>query len=408
MKLNEVKRRTGLKHSTIRVYEDRGLVTPDTAERNGRLYREYSEEDVARLEVVSGLRKALFSIEQIKLMLEDPELIPALLVSHRKKVDALAEELEQLKASLDAIDTPPKSAAELNARLSETAVRQMPLPQADVHPRFRYLDELYPPTGREDARKLRLPPKVKFFTKTYFVVLPLILLMAVLLSRAFLRGSLGRRTIDVSHWGETLRFVCEDQTEEGETHTWTFREIGSKYSAVGPLAYLTMEKNAGGTIWTLRELRSYARDPELDLFGEALGQTERPTSPETSETVIVRTDEIDGSTYTYNGREQHSTSESARMIDEFIAGALAMDAPVTGKEIGRAILSGLLVVALGHLLYCGGRVYISLRLYWVRFTKMANAGYEAANFIEDTEHLYGPAENDIDLFPAERKDNRVE
>ncbi len=388
MKLNEVKRRTGLKHSTIRVYEERGLVTPDTAERNGRLYREYSEEDVARLEVVSGLRKALFSIEQIKLMLEDPELIPALLVSHRKKVDALAEELEQLKASLDAIDTPPKSAAELNARLSETAVRQMPLPQADVHPRFRYLDELYPPTGREDTRKLRLPPKVKFFTPLYFTLLPFILLAAVLLSVYFIRGGLGKRTVNLgiqSDYQLSL-YVLEEASDTTTGRVWEFHESSDKYTNYHnwDLATLDRSENKAGVTWRLKEQR-YPYDDAHTHY-------------------TTRSDYVDGRTvYRYDGKEEIQASRSAQRIDRFSSEILLLEQPVTGRQVLLGILSGLLVVAVGHVIFFGARVGISLNLYRARFTKMANAGYEAANFIEDDEHLYGPEKNDIELLPSDRE-----
>ena len=162
MKAQELSKLTGLKRSTIRTYEEQGLLAPDIEERNGRLYRDYSEEDVERLRVIVGLRKALFSMEQIKLMLDDPALIPALLESHKKKIKSLSASLAALEAALETIDTPPESAAMLTDRLEEAGAGTLSLPRADIAPHFRYLDERYPdpqtpyPDGTRSLRRLFL------------------------------------------------------------------------------------------------------------------------------------------------------------------------------------------------------------------------------------------------------------
>ena len=46
MKLKEVCEATGLTRKTIRLYEEKGLLVPQKEARNGREYREYSQEDV--------------------------------------------------------------------------------------------------------------------------------------------------------------------------------------------------------------------------------------------------------------------------------------------------------------------------------------------------------------------------
>jgi DNA-binding transcriptional MerR regulator len=63
MKIGEIARRTGMAASAIRFYEERGLLVSVGRGSNG--YRDYSEEDVERLERIK-IGKALgFSIEDM-------------------------------------------------------------------------------------------------------------------------------------------------------------------------------------------------------------------------------------------------------------------------------------------------------------------------------------------------------
>ena len=57
MRIKEAARRTGLTEKTIRYYENRGLVLPDTEERNGRTWRDYTEDHIRLLEAVAGWRR---------------------------------------------------------------------------------------------------------------------------------------------------------------------------------------------------------------------------------------------------------------------------------------------------------------------------------------------------------------
>jgi DNA-binding transcriptional MerR regulator len=76
MKIKEVTQQTGLPENTIRYYESRGLITPETQRRNGRTYHEYSQEDVEALGKILTLRRARFSIEEILLLQHQPEHLP--------------------------------------------------------------------------------------------------------------------------------------------------------------------------------------------------------------------------------------------------------------------------------------------------------------------------------------------
>ncbi len=72
MKMKEVIEKTGLTDRAIRLYIDEGLAIPSIAESySGRKSIDFSESDVERLKNVALLRKAGFSIADIKSMVDD-------------------------------------------------------------------------------------------------------------------------------------------------------------------------------------------------------------------------------------------------------------------------------------------------------------------------------------------------
>lgn len=72
MKIKEVIEKTGLTDRAIRLYIDEGLALPSIAESySGRKRVEFSDGDVERLKNVALLRKAGFSITEIKSMVDD-------------------------------------------------------------------------------------------------------------------------------------------------------------------------------------------------------------------------------------------------------------------------------------------------------------------------------------------------
>lgn len=67
MKIKEVMERTGLTDRAIRLYIDNGLTAPENQKSyTGRNNYDFTEEDVTRLQQIALLRKAEFSLEQIK------------------------------------------------------------------------------------------------------------------------------------------------------------------------------------------------------------------------------------------------------------------------------------------------------------------------------------------------------
>ncbi|WP_462418283.1 MerR family transcriptional regulator [Kytococcus sp. Marseille-QA3725] len=66
--IGEVAERTGLSHRTIRYYEEIGLVTPTARTEGG--FRLYSEEDVARLQLVTPMKPLGFSLDEMRELLD--------------------------------------------------------------------------------------------------------------------------------------------------------------------------------------------------------------------------------------------------------------------------------------------------------------------------------------------------
>ena len=141
MKLKEVCEATGLTRKTIRLYEEKGLLVPQKEARNGREYREYSQEDVETLREIATLRRAWFTMDEISRMQQDPEAIGEIFPQYLQWLEAQQQTLRQLLTAARAIDPQQvKSVAELSREMREA--EKMPLPQADIEPRFQYLDAL--------------------------------------------------------------------------------------------------------------------------------------------------------------------------------------------------------------------------------------------------------------------------
>ena len=142
MKTKEVCQRTGLTRKTLLLYEAKGLYHPKKVYSGGREYREYTEENVRELRDIATLRRAWFTMEEIRQMQEEPETVGdiferyyAWLLAQREELEALLRAAEDLRRSGDV------SRERLVERLSRPA-EQMPLPPSDIHPHFRYLDEM--------------------------------------------------------------------------------------------------------------------------------------------------------------------------------------------------------------------------------------------------------------------------
>lgn len=68
MKMKEICEATGLTERAVRFYVQEQLVMPHTQRRGGRTWLDFSETDVERLRAIAVLRKAGFTIEEIRSM----------------------------------------------------------------------------------------------------------------------------------------------------------------------------------------------------------------------------------------------------------------------------------------------------------------------------------------------------
>lgn len=142
MKIKDVSQQTGLSKKTIRFYEAQGLLSPEKSCQNGREYRTYSEENIQQLFDIATLRRARFSVDEIRRIQTRPEEIPTIFTTYRDRLRTEQKPLDRILSVADTIDSESlTSAQELIDRMEHVSV-EFPLPKVDIHPRFRYLDEL--------------------------------------------------------------------------------------------------------------------------------------------------------------------------------------------------------------------------------------------------------------------------
>jgi DNA-binding transcriptional MerR regulator len=157
MKLKEVCTETGLSRKTIRLYEEKELLVPQKEYRNGREYREYSREDVEKLKRIALLRKAMFTMEEIHRMLEDPEAIQEIFPQYRQWLRQQKQTLEELILAAEQVQIQEVENIEVLAACM-VAAEKLPLPQWDCQPHFRYLDEI------EEVRTMKKEQTVQEWT----------------------------------------------------------------------------------------------------------------------------------------------------------------------------------------------------------------------------------------------------
>lgn len=142
MKIKQVSKLTDLSERTIRFYEQEKLINPDQKLMNGRSFREYSQADVDALLTVSSLRRAFFTIQDIREMMETPDRIPHILENYKARTRQEAEVKTRIVKMLDNLDPDRfKDIVSLSASL-QSATRNLSLPQMDAQPNFGRFDNI--------------------------------------------------------------------------------------------------------------------------------------------------------------------------------------------------------------------------------------------------------------------------
>jgi len=100
LKVGELARRTGLSVRTLHYYDEIGLLRPS---RQGA-HRLYLEDDVARLHRIVSLRGLGFSLEEIRVCLDQPDFAPLKVVEmHLERVERQLRAGEALRRRLEAL-----------------------------------------------------------------------------------------------------------------------------------------------------------------------------------------------------------------------------------------------------------------------------------------------------------------
>ncbi|MBQ2768109.1 MAG: MerR family transcriptional regulator [Clostridia bacterium] len=129
MRMKDICQRTGLTDRAVRLYIENGLLSPKRENRySGHNAIIFDEEDVQALEVVATLRRAEFSIADIKQMQQSPACIPDLLVQHQQRLRDEIRTKQQVLASLQKIgDTGIASTTALADHLRLSAPYDTPI-----------------------------------------------------------------------------------------------------------------------------------------------------------------------------------------------------------------------------------------------------------------------------------------
>ena len=112
MKMKEICERSGLTERAVRLYCERGLVHPEKYSERGREYLVFSDHNLRELAIISELRRADFSLDEIALMLENPEKCGDVLASWRGRVTEQNMRLSQAKEKLAELSTQESLTAE--------------------------------------------------------------------------------------------------------------------------------------------------------------------------------------------------------------------------------------------------------------------------------------------------------
>ncbi len=137
MRMKEVCERTGLTDRAVRLYIDSGLIDPKReSSYTGRNAIYFEEADVETLQTVAVLRKAGFSIADIKKMLLFPEEIPAVTRTHRAALEEeIARKQDVLKSLSSFTDSTFESCSALAAAISQSSP-ELSIPKEDIYMSF--------------------------------------------------------------------------------------------------------------------------------------------------------------------------------------------------------------------------------------------------------------------------------
>ncbi|MBE6658264.1 MAG: MerR family transcriptional regulator [Ruminococcaceae bacterium] len=132
MRMKDMIQRTGLTDRAIRLYIEEGLLDPSAeSDYTGRRSFDFSEEDAEKLEIIATLRRAGFSIAEIRDMQSTPDRCTVLLEAHRQTLAGEIRQKQEILDTLSAIPTNrPLTCTEIADRI-RTPASQQNIPKED-------------------------------------------------------------------------------------------------------------------------------------------------------------------------------------------------------------------------------------------------------------------------------------
>lgn len=200
LQIQEVSNRTGLTKRTIRFYIEKELIDPAIVVRNGKEYREYSEKDLKELETIAELRRALFSIEQIKAMMDNPSEIPVILEEYNHELEENHRNISRLIKVMEGLrgGAGIKDIYQLSLAVSDVS-KGMTLPAMDITPNFARLDREFGTEGDSQV------PRARFFTKWFALFIAAVVLISA--SVCFIYWN--NRTLHPKFAGQEYTFISK-------------------------------------------------------------------------------------------------------------------------------------------------------------------------------------------------------
>ena len=134
MKMKDVIVQTGLTDRAVRLYIAQELVRPSGTENyNGRRSFDFSEADVVRLQQIALLRRADFSLSQIRRMLSDASAVMPVLCEHIAQEEAAVQQKTDVLKALRTLPAEDSLTVEKLCAHIRTAASAHAVPEEDMH-----------------------------------------------------------------------------------------------------------------------------------------------------------------------------------------------------------------------------------------------------------------------------------
>ena len=138
MKIKQVEELVGITKKNIRFYEEQGLLKVERAE-NG--YREYHQEDVARLQEIKLFRKMDISIEEMRALFERKKSLQVCLEQHLRELEHRKEGITKMQDICERLIQEHRTLETLNAedcleemdQMEKEGAKFMNVNRTDVH-----------------------------------------------------------------------------------------------------------------------------------------------------------------------------------------------------------------------------------------------------------------------------------